>query len=171
MLLEPDDESKLPRRRQATLYLQNQPATKIEAIRLRYNEVQFYLIRAHVTLCREDEVHDWSELEERLSILSHISVTLCFGELVRAGDLVYLPAVGSNSAFHHLRNLLLATGEKQPRLHQPHLTLVHPRNGKCSDESFSEIQALYQPFSAEFNCVTLIEQSGVGPWRDLAEFR
>lgn len=49
--------SRIPRR-QATLYLPPPHREPIEVLRARYNPAQFALIRAHVTLCREDAVSD-----------------------------------------------------------------------------------------------------------------
>lgn len=171
MSIESQNAPKLLRRRQATLYLTDKRfCESVESIRSKYNPAQFRLIRSHVTLCREDEVNDWNELATRLTNLDQISVTICFGELVREDNLVYLPALGSSSSFNELRHSLLATEDIKPRLHQPHLTLIHPRNGKCTDEVFSSIQQLYKPFATEFNCVTFIEQAGNEPWRDLAEY-
>ena len=48
-------------RRQLTLFLTEQNQI-IEEIRATYNPKQFELIKAHVTLCREDEIED--NLEE-----------------------------------------------------------------------------------------------------------
>ena len=41
-------------RRQATLYLPSEVAQNVEEIRHKWNPAQARLIRAHVTLCREE---------------------------------------------------------------------------------------------------------------------
>ena len=81
-------------RHQATLYLSLPDSTIIESLRSRFNRVQFELIRAHVTLCREDEVSDWDKFASRLSDLRTIEVTLSFDLPVRDDNLVYFPATG-----------------------------------------------------------------------------
>ncbi len=154
-------------RRQATLYLPLPDSTAIESLRARFNRLQFGLIRAHVTLCREDEVSDWDKIASRLSDLRSIEVTLSFGLPVRNDNLVYLPATGSTESYNALRSLLLSTRNSVPRKQNPHVTLIHPRNGICSDSVFDEISRQLKPFTATFRSVTLIEQVGGGPWQDL----
>ena len=154
-------------RRQATLYLPLPDSTAIESLRSRFNRVQFELIRAHVTLCREDEVSDWDKFASRLSDLGSIEVTLSFGVPVRDDNLVYLPATGSTDSYDALRRSLLSTRNSVPRKHDPHITIIHPRNGICSDSVFDEISSQLKPFTTSFRCVTLIEQIDGGPWQDL----
>ena len=154
-------------RRQATLYLSLPESTVIESLRSRFNHVQFELIRAHVTLCREDEVSDWEEVASRLSDMGSIQVTLSFGLPVRDDNLVYLPANGSTESYDALRNALLSKVNSLPRKHNPHVTIIHPRNGTCSDSMFDEIARQLKPFTTTFRCVTLIEQVDGGPWQDL----
>jgi 2'-5' RNA ligase len=157
-------------RRQATLYLPPPYSGHVESLRSRFNPVQLRLIRAHVTLCREDEVRDWEELASRLIDLGQIEVALTFGKPHRDRDLVYLPAIGSTASFDALRSSLLATMDSLPRKHNPHITLIHPRNGTCSDPIFEEIASRCDPFSVTFRTVTLIEQVDGGPWNDMAAF-
>ena len=157
-------------RRQATLYLSAPGSTAVESIRSRFNRVQFDLIRAHVTLCREDEVYDWDEFASRLSALSSIEVALEFGMPVRDDNLVFLPTIGSNESFDTLRNLLLSTQGSLPRKHNPHITLIHPRNGICTDQVFDEITSRFKPFSSTLRYVTLVEQTKGGRWQGLRTF-
>jgi hypothetical protein len=163
--------TEMPRvRRQATLYLPEVTGTTIESIRSQYNPVQFELIRAHVTLCREDEVPDWGRLASRLSDLGAIDVALEFGKPIREGNLVYLPARGSTETFDTLRNALLSTDGQLARKHKPHITLIHPRNGCCTDLMFDDISLRCEPSSVVFRSVTLIEQVDGGHWFKLKTF-
>ncbi len=157
-------------RRQATLYLPLPSSTFVESIRARFNRVQFDLIKAHVTLCREDEVADWSEVASRLSNLGKIEVELDFGMPVREDNLVYLPTIGSTQPFDELRSAILSIDAASPRKQNPHITLIHPRNGTCSDSAFDEIAKLCKPFSTVLRRVTLIEQHNGGSWKDLSAF-
>ena len=157
----------LQSRRQATLYLPSPDGDRIDSLRSRFNPVQFDLIKAHVTLCREDEVLDWNALSTRLSDLGAIEVALTFGPPVREQNLVYLPAIGSVEPFDALRNSLLSTKDSRPRKHDPHVTLIHPRNGICTDSIFEEIAIQMVPFSTTFRRVTLIEQYEGCKWRDV----
>ena len=154
-------------RRQATLYLPLPDSTVIELLRSRFNHVQFELIRAHVTLCREDEVCDWEDVASRLSDMGPIEVTLNFGLPVRDDNLVYLPATGSTESYDALRSTLLSKANSLPRKQNPHVTIVHPRNGTCSDSMFDEITRQLKPFTTTFRSVNLIEQVDGGPWQDL----
>lgn len=155
-------------RRQATLYLPPPDNDLVEWIRSHFNPVQFGLIRAHVTLCREDEVGDLGELSSRLTKLGAIEVELTFGTPVRDRNRVSLPAFGSTESFDALRDSLLAVGGSGPRKQDPHVTLVHPRNGTCSDSDFEEIARRCGPFTTTFRTVSLIEQVDGGPWKEWA---
>ena len=153
-------------RRQATLYLPPPHAAAIDRLRLAFNPVQHVLIRAHVTLCREDEVQDWDEVAHRLRTSAPIAVTLAFGAPVRDGNLVYLPGVDSTASFDQLRATLLSRPGAVVRKHEPHITLIHPRNGVCSEEVFAAILKGCAPFTATFREVTLITQVNGGVWQD-----
>ena len=80
-------------RRQATLYLPAPHDRAIELVRAHFNPAQFTLIRAHVALCRDDEVSDWDGLASRLMAIGPFSVPLRFDEVVRKNNLVYLRAI------------------------------------------------------------------------------
>ncbi|MCU0717715.1 MAG: 2'-5' RNA ligase family protein, partial [Pirellula sp.] len=116
------------KRRQASLFLVDQ--FQIEAVRSRYNPIQARLIPAHVTLCREDEVCDWETLRSKLESLRPFEITLTFGIPVREGNFVYLPVVDGLDLYQDFRRRVLS---KDARIQMPHLTLIHPRNGVCTD--------------------------------------
>jgi 2'-5' RNA ligase len=145
-------------------------ANEIEDLRLRFNPIQARLIPAHVTLCREDEVADWRQLEERINLLMPIQVTIGFGGPFRDGNLVMLPAVSGVEQFDQLREELIADGSKKPRKQSPHITIIHPRNGTCTDGVFEEIKTRMQPFEWTFKSINLIEQTDGGPWTTFAKF-
>ena len=155
-------------RRQATLFLQR--PSWVNKIRLELNPAQAKLIDAHVTLCREDEVSDWEELGRRLLDLRPQAVTLEFGPPHRDGDLVYIPSVGSTKEFDDLRGILLGTASSIPRKHNPHITLIHPRNGSCSDADFASIISAFEPFSYTFDEVAFIQQENGGIWETVRTF-
>lgn len=130
--------------------------------------MQAKLIPAHVTLCREDEVSDWVGLECRALAIAPIEVAIAFGSPLREGNLVYLPAVGSTADFDQLRHALLARDGKAPRKHAPHITIIHPRNGVCTDSMFAEISSRVVPFTATFREISLIKQQDGGSWERFA---
>lgn len=150
---------KLKSRRQASLYLPDQ--FQIEALRLRHNPLQAQLIPAHVTLCREDEVSDWVAFEARLESLRPFEITLEFGAPVREHDFVYLPVCSGAEDFQEFRCTILMTAARE---HHPHVTIIHPRNGTCTDQIFAEISATISPFQYTFREVMLIEQEDGGVW-------
>lgn len=152
-------------RRQATLFLQQKP--EIEAIRSKFNPRQAELIAAHVTLCREDEVKDWDKLADRLEGLPS-RVTLQFTCPVREGNLVIMPAIDSDGSFIALREHLLSPDPV--RDHSPHLTLIHPRNGTCTDNIWDTIRYSIKPFDYTFNQVSLIFQQNGEIWQTLRTF-
>ena len=156
------------RRRQATLFLNGQ--TFVDDIRQRFNPEQAKLIASHVTLIREDEVADWAEVGRRLSAIDARPVTLHFVRLERRDDLLMLTCGDPTFEFDDLPTLLLADNEP-PRKHEPHITLIHTRNGRCTDEVFGEIESRFLPFSFTFDEVSFIEQTNGGKWTVLDTFR
>jgi 2'-5' RNA ligase len=158
-------------RRQASLYLNGFPT--IDLLRHQFNPDQARLIPSHVTLVREDEVEDWSEFSSRVHSVMPLELIIDFGAPIRKGNLVYIPAVGSTLPFDRLRKSLLesdsrGTKKPEPRQHDPHITLIHPRNGICSDHVFEQILQSVFPFSAVFREISLIEQIDGGPWNRFA---
>lgn len=156
-------------RRQASLYLYDVPV--VEDLRRRFNPAQAALIPSHITLCREDEVSDWIAFENQVRSRLSIAVALEFGAPVRDRDLVYLPAVGSTQTFDQLRRDLLELDGTPPRRQLPHITIIHPRNGSCTDEIYDQIVFSIAPFTAIFHEISLIEQHDGGAWNCLASFR
>ncbi len=159
---------KISTRRQATLFLYG--CEPIEALRKQYNPVQASLIQPHLTLCREDEVTNWDFVKDRIQEVCPFELRVHFGKPVREGDLVFLPITDSALAFDHLRYELLAVDGLAPRQHVPHLTLIHPRNGQCTDEIFQDLFNAVDPFPATFSEISLIEQIEGGPWTCFARY-
>ena len=153
-------------RRQVTLYVPSPENASLEFVRQQFNPVQFGLIASHVTLCRDEDNPDWVTLQSRAENMRRLEIELCFGEPIREGNLVYLPAVGNTEAFEELRALIL--DDSHCRKQDPHITLVHPRNGTCSAKEFAEICSLVDaPLSITFRQLTFIEQNDGARWRDL----
>lgn len=147
-------------RRQASLFLSDQ--FQIESLRLRYNPVQARLIPAHVTFCREDEVTDWDALRARLESLGPFEIELGFGAPIRENNFVFLPVVEGSDQFHEFRCAILGDDAREQ---VPHVTIIHPRNGTCTDQIFADITASVSSFQHTFREVMLIEQEGDGVWR------
>lgn len=151
-------------RRQASLYLADQ--YQLESVRLQYNPMQARLIPAHVTLCREDEVTDWDAFRARLESLLPFEITLTFGAPIREDNFVFLPVREGFDDYQAFRRKILP---KDARKQTPHLTLIHPRNGTCTDQIFADISAtIYSPFQYTFREVMLIEQEDGGIWNVIA---
>jgi 2'-5' RNA ligase superfamily len=150
-------------RRQATLFLRH---AELDRLRLKWNPEQASLISTHVTLIREDEVDDWEALAERLG-RTQVSVQLEFGKPQRDGHFVYYPCVAGQDLFQRLRCELLQVSLEMLHKPQPHITLIHPRNGHCTDTKFAEVLELAQPFGWCFDTVSLIEQTAGGCWREI----
>jgi 2'-5' RNA ligase len=142
----------------------------IEDLRIRFNPLQAQLIPAHVTLCREDEVDDWMALQTRIQAQLPIALTLSFGPPVRDGNLAFLPATEGIEHIDDLRHRLLDNGIMRPRKQTPHVTIIHPRNERCTDAVLEEISQRLQPFTLTLREVSLIEQTKGGRWVRLAHF-
>ncbi len=155
-------------RRQASLFWYDVP--EVEEIRSLYNPEQARLIPAHVTLVREDEVEDWEELEDRIRNRTSMSISIALGDPLWENGLVYLPCIGSTEEFDAMREYLLTHSGRAPRKHLPHVTLIHPRNGTCTDEIFATIRQQLGPMVATFREIALIEQVDGGPWTCLSRY-
>jgi hypothetical protein len=150
-------------RRQASLYLTNVP--HIESLRRRFDPTQARLIPTHVTLCREDEVKDWDAFRARLQSLCPFEISLEFGDPVREDNFVFLPVREGFNDFHAFRRALLTD---EPRIHIPHVTIIHPRNGTCTDQIFTEISESIPPLQFTFREVMLVEQEDGDVWKLIA---
>ncbi|MEO0527173.1 MAG: 2'-5' RNA ligase family protein [Bacteroidota bacterium] len=158
-------------RKQLTLFI-HEPSGNIEKIRAEYNPIQYHLIPAHVTLCREDEIEPTEKTIERItSIALERPVRIKFKKVQRFADGkgAYILSLGNNTEFKELRKMVLGQGElKKEQL--PHITLMHPRNSTCTHEIFEQIGNHDLPTELEFGKISLIEQKNGGKWEVLQEF-
>ena len=160
-------------RKQLTLFV-SQANETIEKIRATYNPIQYALIPAHVTLCREDEIRELDKvIENILSLKMDSSLSIGFGNAERFNEEkgLWLPAVGNLDSFNNLRKKILKGIIDSPRPALPHITLIHPRNGNCTDEIFNGIKKFQLPSSLIFDTVSLIEQQNSDKWKVLNEYK
>ena len=159
-------------RQQLTLFLDKKDANEIESIRKKYNPKQQQLIDSHVTLCREDEIANIDKVLPNLQNLAPSTITIQFGQATRFDNNkgVLLPASGENDQFHQLREIILKVLNMPISRHEPHITLMHPRNSNCTDEVFEEIKSVSLPKSLKFDKVSLIEQIDGGQWQIINQF-
>lgn len=159
-------------RQQLTLFVDKKDASEIESIRKKFNPKQKQLIDGHVTLCREDEIANIDKVLDNLHNLDTSTITIQFGQAARFDNNkgVLLPASGDNEQFQQLRKKILTALDMPMRRHEPHITLMHPRNSNCTDETFEEIQSVNMPTSLKFDTVSLIEQIDGGQWQIINRF-
>jgi 2'-5' RNA ligase len=159
-------------RQQLTLFVDKKDASEIESIRKKFNPKQQQLIDAHVTLCREDEISNIDNALNNLQNLDTSTITIQFGQATRFDNNkgVLLPAYIDNVQFQQLRKKILTALNMPVRRHEPHITLMHPRNSNCTDEIFEEIKSVNLPTSLKFDTVSLIEQIDGGQWQIINRF-
>ncbi|MBL7888437.1 MAG: 2'-5' RNA ligase family protein [Bacteroidia bacterium] len=161
------------RRVQATLFIDEPFKESIEKIRRKYNPEQYSLIGCHITLLRDDELTDIENVTKNLSELNEYMLEINFGNLRRSDDGkgVLIEGKGSNHSFHSLREKLLAnTGINNISILHPHITLIHPRNGNCTDEIFEKLKKQKLPSKIAFKTVSIIEQLNGGKWNIVNQF-
>lgn len=161
------------RRIQATLFIDGLFKESIEKIRKRYNPEQYRLIGCHVTLLRDDELTDIEKITENIMELNEHIIAIDFGSLQRSpdGKGVLIAGKGSNDSFHSLRAKLVANTENNNiSILHPHITLIHPRNGNCTDEIFDELKKQQLPSSIAFKTISVIEQINGGKWNIINQF-
>ncbi|RAV97620.1 2'-5' RNA ligase family protein [Pseudochryseolinea flava] len=160
-------------RRQLTLFVSDDSGA-IEKIRQQFNPIQHKLISAHVTLCREDEIVQIDRVIKNTELIKSagpLKITFNKVERFEGGKGVWLPSSTENKQFHELRREILKGLNDTPRHHQPHLTLMHPRNSSCTDKIFDQIRAFELPTEILFEKISLVEQHDGGPWMTINEYR
>jgi 2'-5' RNA ligase len=161
-------------RRQLTLFAEPTDAVTIEQIRQKFNPRQFEIIKAHVTLCREDEIENLEQVISNLFLLTQTqqNIFIEFGKVARFdnGKGLFLPAINDNKEFEHLRRQILFGLYDNPRNQKPHITLMHPRNSTCTDRIFEQVKEINLPTKLELKRISLIEQENDGQWRTLKNF-
>ncbi|HQW00857.1 MAG: 2'-5' RNA ligase family protein [Saprospiraceae bacterium] len=160
------------RRIQLTLFVDEKQSAAIEHIRQKFNPQQYGLIKAHVTLSREDEIESFDNVLYNLTSQVLPKISLCFGRAIRFsdGNGVFLPANENAHSFKALRSQILHGIIETPRNHEPHITLMHPRNSTCTDDIFQQISKVILPAVITFEKISLIEQIGQEPWKIIQEF-
>lgn len=153
-------------RRQLTLFVRQTDAEQIEKIRQKFNPIQSELIDCHVTLCRDDEIENIDKVLNNLTQLRQKSISIIFGQVTRFenGKGVFIPATIENEEFQELRQKVLNGVVNKPKRHEPHITLMHPRNSSCTDSIFEEIEKENLPSKLNFKTISLIEQINGGQW-------
>ena len=161
-------------RRQLTLFVEPTDAVTIEQARQEFNPRQFEIIKAHVTLCREDEIENLEKVISNLFLLTQTqqNIFIEFGKVARFdnGKGLFLPATNDNKEFEYLRRRILFGLYDNPRIQKPHITLMHPRNSTCTDEIFEQVEEINLPTKLEFKRISLIEQENGGQWKTLKTF-
>ncbi|MDJ1485129.1 2'-5' RNA ligase family protein [Cytophagaceae bacterium YF14B1] len=160
------------KRLQLTLFVDETVSQTIEKVRHQFNPEQYNLIKAHVTLCREDELKDLTQVYKNLNSLKFSGIEIRFGQPVRfaEGKGVFLPAEGENETFYTLRKYILQDEIRELKHPEPHITLMHPRNSTCTDELFTQIMTFSFPQSILFTRISLIEQLDGKEWKVIKEF-
>ena len=159
-------------RRQLTLFVDEKQSAAIESIRQKLNPLQYGLIKAHVTLCREDEIEPIENVLHNLTNQILPKIVICFGGVIRFsdGNGVLLPANDNLHSYRTLRSKILRGIIETPRNNEPHITLMHPRNSTCTDDIFQQISKVILPAVITFEKISLIEQIDQGPWKIIQEF-
>jgi hypothetical protein len=161
-------------RRQLTLFPEPADVLIIEQIRQEFNPLQFELIKAHVTLCREDEIENLEQVLSNLLLLiqTQQNIYIEFGKVARFdnGKGLFLPATNDNKQFENLRKQVLTGLIDHPRKQEAHITLMHPRNSTCTDHIFELVEKINLPAKLEFKQISLIEQENGGQWKILKNF-
>ena len=156
-------------RQQLSMYASADTAKNIEAVRAIVDPVQYSLIPAHMTLCREDELADDVEIKSRLHKLLWPALDLRFGRPeVFSGHGILLHCIDGEDGFRHLREHLLGT--RHIRNQRPHITLAHPRNPRASGNTLTQVLTLPEVITIRFPAIYLIEQTGREPWRVLESY-
>jgi 2'-5' RNA ligase len=150
-------------RKQLSMYVPTYAAQDIEAVRKVVDPIQSSLIPAHITLCREDELCDFSKLEDRLNKIPFKPLTLTFSKPeIFSGHGLLLNCIEGKHDFKLLREYVLDS--KDIRNQKPHITLAHPRNPKSAGNLLSSTSRLSEIIEIIFPTIYLIKQEMGKPW-------
>lgn len=158
-------------RRQLTLFIPKKDSKIIESLRSTFNPIQKELIDAHITLCREDEIENLEKILENLENLKFPPIKLTIDKPTRfsEGKGVFL-TIKESHTFDELRKKILDNIIPAPRKQEAHITIMHPRNSSCNDETFKKISEVEFPKEIEFNEISLIEQKNERKWNVLKTY-
>lgn len=156
-------------RRQLSLFANREDAAPIERVRERVDPVQFALIPAHVTLCREEDLLDLGEAQVDERIGGSRTLVLGFGAPEPFSTHgILLPCIEGEAAFQALRSRVL--GGRSERHQSPHVTLAHPRNPKAAGNSPQAASTLDAGLRCRFDRLVLIEQIAGQAWQILRDW-
>ncbi|MEM9169736.1 MAG: 2'-5' RNA ligase family protein [Pseudomonadota bacterium] len=159
-------------RRQLSLFIPTDQAGALEAVRARLDPVQYALIPAHVTACRDAETAELvaDDVARRLAQARVGPLSFTFGRAeMFYGHGVYLPCVSGADGLARLRRAVL--GAAPARAERPHVTLAHPRNPPGPDYDAALADRLPARIVVTCPTLSLIEQDDPGaPWRTSARF-
>lgn len=160
------------KRRQLTLFVSESESSEIEKCREQYNLDQFKLIKAHITLCREDELEQLEKIKANLNKMCFNSFDIELGKPIRFSNHegVLIPVVGNEVLFQNLRAEVLKGIIEIPRNQKPHITIMHPKNSSCDNQLFETISKIEFPNKLRFNKINLIEQILGESWSILEEY-
>lgn len=161
------------KRKQLTIFLDEVESIPIESIRRKFNPRQYELIKSHITLCREDEIEELMNVQANLEKIDFHQFELKTNGVKRfsRGKGVFIPIKDEENKFCELRRLVLENICDPPRVHEAHVTLMHPRNSTCNDEKFKEIRQIELPKILSIKKISLIEQEIGKEWSILKEYR
>ncbi|WP_196138709.1 2'-5' RNA ligase family protein [Aliikangiella sp. G2MR2-5] len=156
-------------RKQLSMYASGDYIGKIETVRKLVDPIQFRLIPAHITLCREDELKDLNHINKRLSQINFPTLKIRFAKAKRFGSHgLMMECIEGERDFLQIREFILES--TQIRRQIPHVTLAHPRNNKASSNSLTNTFILPENLELEFPTIHLIEQINSEPWHVLSTY-
>lgn len=158
----------MPKRKQLTLFLNDEESEPIERIRRKFNIQQFDLISSHITLCREDEIENLDYVLCKLSNLkfSVFEVLIETPKRFYEGKGVFIPVIDPRGYLDNLRKQILPIS----KMIEPHITIMHPRNSTCTNEISQKILKMAIPTRLTLNRISLIEQEIGERWNVLQTF-
>lgn len=151
-------------RRQLSLYIPTIQSKVLEEVRKVVDPIQFNLIPAHVTLCRDNEINDLNRLKNKIDSLINLKLELTFDKpKYFNGHGIIMDCIEGEEEFLKLREYIL--DDKKIKKQFPHITLAHPRNKRSTSNSLTATKLIPNPFRVIFDSISLIEQKNNAPWK------
>lgn len=154
-------------RHQITLFLPEAASQLVEPVRAVVDPVQASLIRAHVTLVRDDELPQISpetftaRLDLPIDQRSPLELTFA-GPSPSVDHGILMHCASELTEFQALRCRLFP--ELNSKSMKAHITLAHPRNPKAAGNKPQNLRPLANGLTIKFRQLALIQQTDGQPW-------
>ncbi len=140
-------------RKQLSMFAAGDSVIGIEEAREIVDPIQFGLIAAHITLCRESELENLKRIKARLLNIDLPTLKVRFGRPKRfAGHGLMMECLEGEEDFRQIREYILESKHISRQI--PHIKLAQPRNPEAKGNSVANLNRLPKIIELEFPLIS-----------------